>query len=277
MKPSAAKKQMNQAMALGSRLINRRTIPGLSIHGFDGWFTATNGITTVSNAVSEWKNLVPGGADLTQSTANLRPALTTINGLTALAPDGASGRGAATDVLTDGDLLDDIGTGDFYIGIVMSIDAFATNPNIIQKAGTWTLFIGDSANKRLRLTKTGTGNILTTDNNSFADTDETFFLEVVRTGTDLIVYKNGTNIKQVTDSTDLNAAGTLSFGKVNSKVGEFICRKGTVKDKQRQIIEALMARKWNIGFAPTQTKSRSKGGLNVLPAGNRFRNSLPTF
>ena len=268
---------MNQAMALGSRLINRRTIPGLSIHGFDGWFTATNGITTVSNAVSEWKNLVPGGADLTQSTANLRPALTTINGLTALAPDGASGRGAATDVLTDGDLLDDIGTGDFYIGIVMSIDAFGTSPNIIQKGGTWTLFIGDSANKRLRLTKTGTGAIITTDNNSFADTDETFFVEVVRTGTDLIVYKNGTNIKQVTDSTDLDAAGTLSFGKVNCKVGEFICRKGTVEDKQRQIIEALMARKWNIGFAPTQTKSRSKGGLNVLPSGNRFRNSLPTF
>ncbi len=268
---------MNQAMALGSRPITRRTIPGLGIGGFDGWFTGTTGVTTVSNAVSEWKNLVPGGVDLLQSTANLRPALTTINGLTALAPDGASGRGAATDVLTDGDLLDDIGTGDFYIGIVMSIDAFGTGPNIIQKGGTWTLFIGDSANKRLQLTKSGPGAIITTDNDSFADTDETFFVEVVRTGTDLIVYKNGTNIKQVTDSTDLDAAGTLSFGRVDCKVGEFICRKGTVKDKQRQIIEALMARKWNIGFAPTQSQIRSRSGIGILPAGNRFRNKIPRY
>tara|TARA_R100000458_G_scaffold51198_1_gene51848 strand:- start:42 stop:875 length:834 start_codon:yes stop_codon:yes gene_type:complete len=277
MKSSSAKKQMNQAMALGSRPITRRTIPGLGIGGFDGWFTGTTGVTTVSNAVSEWKNLVPGGVDLLQSTANLRPALTTINGLTALAPDGASGRGAATDVLTDGDLLDDIGTGDFYIGIVMSIDAFGTGPNIIQKGGTWTLFIGDSANKRLQLTKSGPGAIITTDNDSFADTDETFFVEVVRTGTDLIVYKNGTNIKQVTDSTDLDAAGTLSFGRVDCKVGEFICRKGTVKDKQRQIIEALMARKWNIGFAPTQSQIRSRSGIGILPAGNRFRNKIPRY
>lgn len=268
---------MNQALSLGSRKITRRKIPGLGIRNFDGWFTGNEGVTTVSDAVSEWKNLVPGGADLTQSTANLRPALTTINGRTALAPDGASGRGAATDVLTDGDLLDDIGTGDFYIGIVMSIDAFATNPNIIQKTGTWTLFIGDSVFKRLQLTKTGTGAIITTDNDSFADLDETFFVEVVRTGTDLIVYKNGTNIKQVTDSTDLDAAGTLSFGAVDCKVGEFICRKGTVKDKQRQIIEALMARKWNIGSAPTLTKPCSRSGLGVLPTGNSFRNRVPRF
>ena len=98
MKNAASKKNMNQALSLGSRPVTRKNLPKVPLRAFDGWFTATNGVTTVSDVVSEWKNLVPGGADLTQSTANLRPALTTINGLTALAPDGASGRGAATDL-----------------------------------------------------------------------------------------------------------------------------------------------------------------------------------
>ena len=274
---------MNQAMALGSRPITRRTIPGLSIGGFDGWFTGTTGITTVSDAVSEWKNLVPGGADLTQSTANLRPALTTINGLTALAPDGESGRGAATDLLTEDDLMENIGTGDFYFGFVVSIDAFSINQTtFMQKlsglgTGNLTFFLGDSTAKRFRLVNGGT-TVIATDNDSFDETDKTYFIEIVRIGTTCTVYKNGENIKQVTDSTDnLAQTGNLNIGSINCKLGEFICRKGTVKDKQRQIIEALMARKWNIGFAPTQIKSRSKGGLNVLPSGNRFRNSLPTF
>ena len=275
---------MNQAMALGSRPITRRTIPGLSIGAFDGWFTATNGVTTVSNAVSEWKNLVPGGADLTQSTANLRPALTTINGLTALAPDGASGRGAATDLLTDGDLMDNIGTGDFYLGFVVSIDAFSINTfTFIQKnqeglgTGNFTIQLGDSTNKRLRIVN-GSTTVIQTDNDSFNETDETYFIEIVRIGTTLTVYKNGENIKQVTDSTDnISQTGNLNIGGINCKLGEFICRKGTVKDKQRQIIEALMARKWNIGFAPTQSKIRSRSGIGILPAGNRFRNKIPRF
>ena len=274
---------MNQAMALGSRPITRRTIPGLSIGGFDGWFTGTTGITTVSDAVSEWKNLVPGGADLTQSTANLRPALTTINGLTALAPDGESGRGAATDLLTEADLMENIGTGDFYFGFVISIDDFSINQTtFMQKlsglgSGNLTFFLGDSAAKRFRLVN-GSATVIQTDNDSFDETDKTYFIEIVRIGTTCTVYKNGENIKQVTDSTDnLAQTGNLNIGGINCKLGEFICRKGTVKDKQRQIIEALMARKWNIGFAPTQSKIRSRAGIGILPAGNRFRNKIPRF
>ena len=84
---------MNQAMALGSRLITRRSIPGMNIRDFDGWFTATEGVTknllNIPPTVSGWANLVPGGADFAQSTSNLQPALSTINGLTALAPPGS--------------------------------------------------------------------------------------------------------------------------------------------------------------------------------------------
>ena len=275
---------MNQANALGSRPITRKNLPKLRLRSFDGWFTATNGVTTVSNAVSEWENLVPSGADLTQSTANLRPALTTINGLTALAPDGASGRGAATDLLTDGDLMDNIGTGDFYLGFVVSIDAFSINQfTFMQKKvsglglGHLTIQLGDSTNKRLRITNGSTA-VIVTDNNSFNETDKTYFIEIVRIGTTLTVYKNGENIKQVTDSTDnLNQTGDLNIGSINCKLGEFICRKGTVPDRTRQMIEALMATKWNIGNAPTLSKRGRASGFGILPASNRFRNRPPRF
>ena len=275
---------MNQANALGSRPITRKNLPKLRLRSFDGWFTATNGITTVSNAVSEWKNLVPGGADLTQSTANLRPALTTINGLTALAPDGESGRGAATDLLTDGDLMDNIGTGNFYLGFVVSIDAFSLNTfNFIQKkqegfgTGNFTIILGDSTNKRLRIVN-GSTTVIQTDNDSFNETDKTYFIEIVRIGTTLTVYKNGENIKQVTDSTDnISQTGDLTIGSINCKLGEFICKKGTMPDRTRQIIEALMATKWNIGNAPTLSKRGRASGFGILPASNRFRNRPPRF
>ena len=275
---------MNQANALGSRPITRKNLPKLRLRSFDGWFTATNGITTVSNAVSEWKNLVPGGADLTQSTANLRPALTTINGLTALAPDGESGRGAATDLLTDGDLMDNIGTGNFYLGFVVSIDAFSLNTfNFIQKkqegfgTGNFTIILGDSTNKRLRIVN-GSTTVIQTDNDSFNETDKTYFIEIVRIGTTLTVYKNGENIKQVTDSTDnISQTGDLTIGSINCKLGEFICKKGTMPDRTRQVIEALMATKWNIGNAPTLSKRGRASGFGILPASNRFRNRPPRF
>jgi hypothetical protein len=284
MKSSSSKKNMNQANALGSRPITRKNLPKLRLRSFDGWFTATNGITTVSNAVSEWKNLVPGGADLTQSTANLRPALTTINGLTALAPDGESGRGAATDLLTDGDLMDNIGTGNFYLGFVVSIDAFSLNTfNFIQKkqegfgTGNFTIILGDSTNKRLRIVN-GSTTVIQTDNDSFNETDKTYFIEIVRIGTTLTVYKNGENIKQVTDSTDnISQTGDLTIGSINCKLGEFICKKGTMPDRTRQIIEALMATKWNIGNAPTLSKRGRASGFGILPASNRFRNRPPRF
>ena len=284
MKSSSVKKNMNQALSLNSRPITLRNLPKVRIRDFDGWFTATKGVSTVSNAVSEWKNLVPGGADLTQSTANLRPALTTINGLTALAPDGASGRGAATDLLTNGDLMDNIGTGDFYLGCVVSIDGFSLNTfTFIQKkqegfgTGNFTIQLGDSTNKRLRITN-GSTTVIQTDSDSFNETDKTYFIEIVRIGTTLTVYKNGENIKQVTDSTDnISQTGDLTIGSINCKLGEFICKKGTMPDRTRQVIEALMATKWNIGNAPTLSKRGRASGFGILPASNRFRNRPPRF
>ena len=284
MKPSAAKKQMNQAMALGSRLINRRNIPGMSIGGFDGWFSATEGVTknplNIPNTVSGWANLVPGGANFAQSTSNLQPALSTINGLTALAPDGASGRGAATDLLTDGDLMDNIGTGDFYIGIVYELETggqFGSRTSICSKAigsgsNPWDIQINTFMDFRI-----GSSVTYSTSGGTALELNKTTFLELVRTDGTLKTYKNGEEIKSASFTTDLSCNGDLELGKSDMKIGEFICRKGTVLDKQRQIIEALMARKWDIGSASGTIKTPSRSGLNVLPTGNRFRNSRPSF
>ena len=273
---------MNQAMALGSRLITRRSIPGMNIRDFDGWFTATEGVTknllNIPPTVSGWANLVPGGADFTQSTANLQPALSTINGLTALAPDGESGRGAATDVLTEGAMLDDIGTGDFYIGMVYELETagpFGTRTTIIQKqagSGSNAFNIQISTVLDFRI-----GASVPYSASSVLELNKTTFLEIVRTDGVMKTYVNGTEVKSANFTTDLSCDGDLRIGASDMKIGEFICKKGTMPDKQRQIIEALMARKWNLGTVSTGLASRDRGGINVLPAGNRFRNTMPTF
>ena len=90
-------------------------------------------------------------------------------------------------------------------------------------------------------------------------------------------YVNGTEVKSATFTTDLSCDGDLKIGASDMKIGEFICKKGTMPDKQRQIIEALMARKWNLGTVSTGLASRDRGGINILPVGNRFRNTIPTF
>ena len=278
MKASAAKKNMTQALSLGSRPITRKNLPKVPLRNFDGWFTATQGISTVSNAVSEWDNLVPGGANFTQSTANLRPALSTINGLTALAPDGESGRGAATDVLTEGAMLDDIGTGDFYIGMVYELETggpFGSRTTIIQKqdgSGSNGFNIQISTVFDFRIGASvpyGTGSVL--------ELNKTTFLELVRTDGVMKTYVNGTEVKSATFTTDLSCDGDLKIGASDMKIGEFICKKGTMPDKQRQIIEALMARKWNIGTVSTGLASRKRSGIGVLPSGNLFRNQIPRF
>ena len=269
---------MNQALSLNSRPITRKNLPKVPLRLFDGWFTATKGVTTVSDAVSEWDNLVPGGANLTQSTANLRPALTTINGLTALAPDGESGRGAATDVLVEGDMIDNIGTGDFYIAFVISLDALTVaGYSILTKSGTGSYNIEIGGNSKNLAIRVGTSVVFQTDTNSFTETNETYFVEVVRTDGTTICYKNGENIKELTPIYSLAAEGDLSFGRADCKVGEFICRKGTVPDRTRQMIEALMATKWNIGANPSAKARGRAAGFNSLPATNKFRNRPPRF
>lgn len=275
---------MNQTMSLGSRPITRRKIPGMGIRNFDGWFTANEGVTknplNVPNTVSGWANLVPGGANFAQSTSNLQPALSTINGLTALAPDGASGRGAATDVLVEGDMIDNIGTGDFYIGMVYELETggqFGARTTIITKAaGSGSNAFSIQINTFMDF-RIGSSVSYSTTGGTALELNKTTFLELVRTNGTLKTYKNGEEIKSASFTTDLSCNGDLSIGQSDMKIGEFICRKGTMPDKQRQIIEALMARKWNIGSASGTIKSRSGSGLGVLPAGNRFRNTMPRF
>ena len=115
---------MSQALSLGSRPITRKKLPKVKLRDFDGWFTATQGVSTVSSAVSQWDNLVPGGANLTQTTADRRPTLSTINNLTALAFDGDQGsKGSNSDRVAEpagGEMMDGIGTGDFYIAFVIA-------------------------------------------------------------------------------------------------------------------------------------------------------------
>ena len=282
MKSSSSKKNMHQANALGSRPISRRKIPGMSISAFDGWFTATKGVTknplNIPPTVSGWANLVPGGADFAQSTSNLQPALSTMNGLVALAPDGASGRGAATDILVEGAMLDNIGTGDFYAGMVYELETagpFGQRTTIFQKlagsgSNAWSVQISTVLDFRIGASVpfTVSGEL---------ELNKTTFLELVRTNGVMKAYRNGTEIKSATFTTDLSCDGDLKIGASDMKIGEFICKKGTMPDKQRQIIEALMARKWNIGTVSTGLASRKRGGIGVLPSGNRFRNQIPRF
>ena len=273
---------MNQALSLNSRPITRKNLPKVPLRLFDGWFTATKGVTknllNNPNTVSQWDNLVPGGANFTQSTSNLQPALTTINGLTALAPDGASGRGAATDVLVEGDMIDNIGTGDFYIAFVISFDALPIGSYaVITKEGTGGYNIEMGGSSKNLVIRVGSSAVFTTDTNSFNETDKTYFVEVVRTGGTTICYRNGENIKELSPIYTLAAEGDLKFGQADCKVGEFICRKGTVPDKTRQMIEALMATKWNIGANPSAKARGRASGFGILPVSNRFRNRPPRF
>jgi hypothetical protein len=282
MKTSSAKKNMNQALSLNSRNLTRKKLPKLPLRSFDGWFTATEGVTknllNNPNTVSGWKNLVPGGSDFAQSTSNLQPALTTINGLTALAPDGASGRGAATDVLVEGDMIDNIGTGDFYIAFVISLDALTVaSYAILSKGGTGSYNIEIGGNSKNLAIRVGSSVVFQTDTDSFTETNETYFVEVVRTDGTTICYKNGENIKELTPIYTLAAEGDLSFGRADCKVGEFICKKGTMPDRTRQVIEALMATKWNLGANPTAFARKRAAGFNSLPVVNQFRNRPPTF
>ena len=279
---------MNQALSLGSRLINRRNIPGLSLGGFDGWFSATNLVTTVSDKVSVWGNLVPGGANLSQATAAKRPALSEINGLTALDLDGETGgKGANSDNLEGGlNMMDGIGTGDFYIAFVLAGDAVAGTPatqvlfSKVEGGINLSRFECRFANTRFSI-HNGSTTLASTATGQLVE-GQTTLVEFHRLNGTLQIFKNGTSISSESDSTDITVTSTVTIGMgnqnpFNGQIGEFICRAGTVTVKQRQIIEALMARKWNIGSAKTGLASRNRGGINVLPANSPFRNRPPTF
>ena len=133
---------------------------------------------------------------------------------------------------------------------------------------------GNSKNLVIRV---GSSAVFTTDTNSFNETNKTYFVEVVRTGGTTICYRNGENIKELTPIYTLAAEGDLKFGQADCKVGEFICKKGTMPDKTRQVIEALMATKWNLGANPTAVARGRASGFDSLPASNPFRNKPPRF
>jgi len=279
MKTSAVKKNLYQASALNSRSITRKNLPKVPLRDFQGWFTATEGVTTVSNAVSQWDNLVPGGDNLTQSTANARPVLTTMNGRTAFSFDGESGRGAAIDFVSeDGDLLDGIGTGDYYIAFVVSFDSIGQLTTLIlskSNPNAWNIQIG-GLNSNLVL-EVGGVPVFATDTNSFTETNKTFFIEIVRTGNTTICYRNGENIKESTPIYTLSSSGSFILGRMDCVMSEFICKIGNMPDKTRQMIEALMATKWNLGANPTAVARGRASGFDSLPASNPFRNKPPRF
>ena len=279
MKTSAVKKNLYQASALNSRSITRKNLPKVPLRDFQGWFTATEGVTTVSNAVSQWDNLVPGGDNLQQVTANARPVLTTMNGRTAFSFDGETGRGAAIDFVSeDGDLLNGIGTGDYYIAFVVSFDSIgllATQLLTKSNPGAFSIEIGGtSSNLILRV---GSIAVFSTDANSFSETNKTFFIELVRTGGTTICYRNGENIKEVSPIYTLSSSGGFILGRMDCVMSEFICKVGNVPDKTRQMIEALMATKWNLGASPTAVARGRASGFDSLPASNPFRNKPPRF
>ena len=285
---------MNQALSLNSRPITRNKLPKVKLRDFDGWYAADLGVTTVSSVVSTWASQVPGGPNLTQSVANKRPALTTINNITALDFDGDTGsKGQNSDRMIDGgELMDGIGTGDFYIAFVLAIDpgSGGGQQTLFYKSESGGLSGFDfryiRSSGRLRIARTvglGTTTVIQTADDMLVN-NQTTFVEVHRLNGTLQIFKNGTSVASESDSTDFTEAGTVTIGNhgVNSfgfsgAIGEFICKAGTVPVRTRQVIEALMATKWNIGAAKTAKARGRAAGFGSLPATNRFRNRPPRF
>ena len=288
MKSPSAKKNMNQVLSLNSRPITIRNLPKVRIRDFDGWFTATQGVSTVSNAVSQWDNLVPGGANLSQPIAAQRPALSEINGLTALDFDGETGgKGANSDNVEGGlNMMDGIGTGDFYIAFVLAGDAVAGTPatqvlfSKMEGGLSLTRFECRFGNTRFSI-HNGSSTLAASATGQLVQ-GQTTLVEFHRLNGTLQIFKNGTSIASESDSTDITASSVVTIGKgtqnpFNGQIGEFICKAGTVPVKTRQVIEALMATKWNIGAARTAKARGRAAGFGILPASNRFRNRPPRF
>ena len=112
---------------------------------------------------------------------------------------------------------------------------------------------------------------------------QTTLVEVHRLNGTLQIFKNGTSVASVSDSTDFTESGFVTIGNNSNNfayagaMGEFICKVGNVPDKTRQMIEALMATKWNLGANPTAVARGRTSGFDSLPASNPFRNKPPRF
>ena len=291
MKSSSIQKNVNQALSLGSRPITRKNLPGVPLKGFDGWYAADLGVSTVSSVVSEWANQVPGGPTLTQTDADERPALSAINNITALDFDGdTSSKNTNADNAGDsgGLLMDGIGTGDFYIAFVIAVDSTSDAMTFFSKAlssgiGLTNQFNCEYASNRFSVSVSGSA-LATTATGQLVQ-GQTTLVEFHRLNGTLQIFNNGTSVASVSDSTDITHAGVVKIGATtqnnrfpfNGQIGEFICKAGTVPVKTRQIIEALMATKWNLGAAKTEKARGRAAGFGILPATNRFRNRPPRF
>ena len=96
------------------------------------WLDASDAstITTVSGAVSEWRDKSGGGYHFSQATAARRPLLTTagLNGLNTVTFDGVN------DTLLAGDVLDDVWTGNgFDIHVVFKVNSFTQTSELLGK------------------------------------------------------------------------------------------------------------------------------------------------
>ena len=295
MKSSSVQKNVNQTLSLNSRKITLKSLPGVMLRDFDGWYAADLGVTLTSSKLSAWASQVPGGPSLIQGVAAKRPAIAEINGLVAIDFDGAvGGKTANPDFIRDNPaatLMDDIGTGDFYFGFVLSAHDTDGDPATQVFFGKELPFSGGVL-QEFQLKYANTRLDISMGSSSLANTatgiltaNEATFVEFHRLNGTLQIFKNGTSVASESDSTDITANGIMALGTpaqgvnnpFNGLIGEFICKIGTVPVKTRQVIEALMATKWNLGAQVTAKASGRASGFNSLPASNKFRNRPPTF
>ena len=149
--------------------------------------------------------------------------------------------------------------------------------------GSTSQFNCEYASNRLSISVGGSA-LATTAGNQLV-VGQTTLVEFHRLNGTLQIFNNGTSVASVSDSTDITQAGAVKIGAsvrnnrfpFNGQIGEFICKAGTVPVKTRQVIEALMATKWNIGAARTAKARGRAAGFNSLPATNKFRNRPPRF
>jgi hypothetical protein len=246
MKSSSVQKNVNQSLSLNSRPITLKSLPGVMLRDFDGWYAADLGVTTVSSVVSAWANQVPGGPSLTQTDANERPALSTINNITALDFDGdSSSKNTNADNTgdTDGLLMDGIGTGDFYIAFVLAGDAVAGTPatqvlfSKVSGSGLGTTNLECKFDNTRFSINDGSTSLANTATGQLVE-GQTTFVEFHRLNGTLQIFKNGTSIASESDSTDLDYGGAVKIG---------------------------------------ASKEEERLDFNSLPASNKFRNRPPTF
>ena len=185
-------------------------------------------------------------------------------------------------------LMDGIGTGDFYIAFVIAVDSTSDAMTLFSKALSSGLGLSHQFNCQYsnnRFSISVSGSALATTAGTQLNVGRTTFVEFHRLNGTLQIFNNGTSVASVSDSTDITHAGVVKIGATtqnnrfpfNGQIGEFICKAGTVPVRTRQVIEALMATKWNLGAAKTAKARGRAAGFGSLPATNKFRNRPPRF